>query len=40
MAGKNDITHAYREKKTKSGNPINVDFPISRVVKSLDGEFP
>ena len=38
--GKNDVTHAYREKKTKSGNTINVGFPISPLVTSLDGEFP
>ena len=37
---KNDITHAYREKKTKPGNPINVGFPISPLVTSLHGEFP
>ena len=37
---KNDLIHAYREKKTKSGNPINVGFPISPLVTSLDGEFP
>ena len=40
MAEKKDVTHAYREKQTKSGNPINVGFPISPLVTSLDGEFP
>ena len=37
---KNDITIAYIEKKTKSGNPINVGFPISPLVTSLNGEIP
>ena len=36
----NDITHAYRVKKTESGIPINVDFPKSPLVTSLDGEIP
>ena len=36
---KNNITHVYREKKTKSGNPINVGFPLTPLVTSLDGEF-
>ena len=36
---KNDITHAYREKKINSGNPINVGFPTSPLVTSLDAEF-
>ena len=35
-----DITHVYRVKKTKSGNPINVGFPISPLVTSLEGESP
>ena len=37
---KNDVTLVYRLKKTKSGDPFNVGFPIRPCVTSLDGEFP